>query len=191
MRWDLNLTDNRIGRETFLTTLEWKDDWPILNSGEPILLSASFGTAPDQSKPQDFVDTFSKKSLDPSWYQLRIPYTQNFRLGASKSKHACKGSGLTFVPNVFSLSERDTPAAILRKQTSLNMTFSARLLPTNGSLNYRQSVGISAYLSEFQHEDIGVKGCTNHTGLCLYSQLRMNTTTSVSIAILLLQVYQY
>lgn len=161
--------------------MTWEDGWPTLNAGKPILLSESFGSTPDQKYPPAlFKDTFSDPKLDPSWYQLRVPYTQNYKTG--KTKHAKDSAGgLTFSPNVFSLSDRDTPAAILRKQRSLNMTFSATLLPTNGSLGYRQSVGISAYLSELQHQDIGIRGCVNQTGMCFYSTLMMNSITVVCL----------
>ncbi|OBT76896.1 hypothetical protein VF21_04726 [Pseudogymnoascus sp. 05NY08] len=139
-----------LGRETFMTTIEWKDGWPILNENKPILLSESFGTTPDQKyPPAPFRDTFRSKVVDSSWYQLRTPYTKNYRSGTHGN------SGITFAPNVFSLSDRDTPAAILRKQKSLNMTFSASLLPSTKPLGYLQSIGISVYLSEFQHQDIG------------------------------------
>lgn len=157
-----------------MTTIEWKDGWPILNENKPILLSESFGTTPDQKyPPAAFRDTFRSNVIDSSWYQLRTPYTKNYRTGTHGD------GGITFTPNVFSLSERDTPAAILRKQKSLNMTFSASLLPTTKPLGYLQSIGISAYLSEFQHQDIGVRGCFNQTGMCFYSTLLMNGTSTV------------
>ncbi|KAL5350881.1 hypothetical protein ACLOAV_004454 [Pseudogymnoascus australis] len=164
-----------LGRETFMTTIEWKDGWPILNENRPILLSESFGTTPDQKyPPAAFRDTFQSNVIDSSWYQLRTPYTKNYK----SSTH--RNGGITFKPNVFSLSERDTPAAILRKQKSLNMTFSASLLPTTTPLGYLQSIGVSAYLSEFQHQDIGVRGCFNQTGMCLYSTLLTNRTSTTS-----------
>lgn len=157
-----------------MTTIEWKEGWPILNENKPILLSESFGMTPDQKyPPAAFRDTFRSNAIDPSWYQLRTPYTKNYKTGTHRN------GGIIFTPNVFSLSERDTPAAILRKQKSLNMTFSASLLPTTKPLGYLQSIGISAYLSEFQHQDIGVRGCLNQTGVCLYSTLFVNGTSTV------------
>ncbi|KAH8679606.1 beta-xylosidase [Tricladium varicosporioides] len=173
-----------LGRETFLTTVTWSSGWPTLNDGKPILLSESFGSTPDQKYPPSaFRDTFADSKLDPTWYQLRIPYTKNYELKNTrhaKQPHTTETNdrgGINLFPNVFSLSDRDTPAAILRKQKSLNMTFSATLLPVNGSLGYRQSVGISVYLSEFQHQDIGIRGCVNETGMCFYSTLMMNGTS--------------
>lgn len=140
------------------------------------MLSKSFGSGPDQdSVPEPFVDTFSTPSLHPEWYQLRTPYTKNFQIDM---KHDCH-SGLTFKPNVFGLDDRDTPAALLRKQKSLNMTFSATLKSTDKSLNIRQTVGISIYVSELSHNDIGVTGCLKSEGVCVYSKTLFNDTTTV------------
>ncbi|KAJ5906932.1 uncharacterized protein N7473_003848 [Penicillium subrubescens] len=163
-----------LGRETFISPVQWKNGWPIVNGGEPIRLSQSFGNTTDQvSPPKQFTDNFDQANLDPSWYQLRIPYTQNFMM---KKNNA---NGITFKPNAFGLSDRDTPAAVLRKQKSLNMTFSAQLLPTKSGLGYGETVGISAYLSELQHQDIAVSGCVNSTGMCIFTRLMMNSTVQV------------
>ncbi|KAJ5962071.1 hypothetical protein N7501_007012 [Penicillium viridicatum] len=163
-----------LGRETFLCPVAWKDGWPILNEGKPILLN-------DPQKPglssialAPFQDNFDKPALDPSWYQLRTPYGQAYTLD-----HKDPSGGVVFDANVFSLSDRDVPAAILRKQRSLNMTFSADILPFDGILGPDQTVGISAYLSELQHQDIGLTGCKNSTGMCIYTSFLNNGTTKV------------
>ena len=103
---------------------------------------------------------------------MRTPYTENYKIFNGR---------LVFRPNVFSLSERDTPAALLRKQKSLNMTFSAEVLGFRGSLGPRNRVGISTYLSEWQHQDIGLRGCVDDTGMCLYTETRRNGTLDVSV----------
>ncbi|KAL2204684.1 hypothetical protein CC79DRAFT_1309654 [Sarocladium strictum] len=168
-----------LGREAFLTTVKWNDEgWPVLNDGKPITLSQSYGSTPDQDRvPETFVDTFKGPNLHKEWYQLRTPYTENYKRGNKSS--SCGGGGVTLVPNVFGLDDRDTPAALLRKQKSLNMTFSATLKGTHKPLNIRQSVGISAYQSELVHFDIGVTGCKDN-GVCLYTSLLMNGTTVVN-----------
>ncbi|CEL03630.1 hypothetical protein ASPCAL04782 [Aspergillus calidoustus] len=158
-----------LGRETFLCSVAWEDDWPIFNNGEPILLND--GSEP-KPIPSPFLDTFSKPQLDPSWYTLRTPYDKTYTVSPRG-----KNKGLILHPNVFSLSERDVPAAVLRKQTSLNMTFSATTLPIKGGLGPRQTIGISAYLSELQHQDIGLTGCAEQQGLCLYTALINNGTS--------------
>ncbi|KAM5376462.1 hypothetical protein ACJZ2D_005516 [Fusarium nematophilum] len=157
-----------LGREAFLVNVDWEDGWPVFNKRNPILLSEEVEpkTGPRRVPPR-WVDNFSSRELDPSWYQLRTPYTQNYQL---------KKGRLVLKPNVFSLSERDTPAALLRKQKSLNMTWSAELSSFKGNLGPRNRVGISSYLSEFQHQDIGIRGCVNQTGMCIYTELNKNGT---------------
>ena len=187
-KWAL-LTSMKIGRETFMTTVKWSEDWPVLNDNNPILLSESFGSAADQLRPlKPFEDLFSTSKLDPSWYQLRVPYTNNFVLNSLHYQITdVPGnterpiSGLVFQPNVYSLSNRDVPAAILRKQKSLNMTVTATLLPTTKPLGVLQSVGLSIYLSEFQHQDVGIQGCTTGDGICFYTNLLMNGSSEVKI----------
>jgi hypothetical protein len=88
---------------------------------------------------------------------------------------------MVFCPNVFSLSERDTPAAILCMKRSLNMTFSAEFLGFKENLGPRNRIGISAYLSEHQHQDIGLRGCVNGTGMCLYTRTRRNGMLDVGL----------
>ncbi|KAL1604825.1 hypothetical protein SLS60_004365 [Paraconiothyrium brasiliense] len=151
--------DSPLGRETFFAPVTWEDGWPTMNRGKPLLISQSFDYAPDQQwPPPPFEDTFEGSELAPHWYQLRTPYTQNYRL--------IEGGGVVLVPNVFTLSDRDTPAAILRKQKSVNMTFTASLLSSQKPVNAWESIGISAYQSESNHQDIGLRGCANSTSLC-------------------------
>ncbi|KAF5702853.1 xylan 1 4-beta-xylosidase [Fusarium mundagurra] len=156
------------GRETFMVNVDWKDEWPVFNQGDPVLLSKQI--KPDvgpRQVPRQWVDDFSHAKLDSSWYQLWVPYIKNYKLQKGK---------LVLKPNVFDLSDRDTPAALLRKQKSLNMTFSAELSSFKRNLGPRNKIGISSYLSEFQHQDIGIRGCVNATGICLYTELNKNGT---------------
>jgi beta-xylosidase len=164
-----------LGRETFLSKVDWVDGWPI-NGGDPVLLSEQVeglkGSPPlDEANsrpvPPPFVDEFNGDKLHPEWYQLRSPYTENYKIFNGR---------LVFRPNVFGLSDRDVPAALLRKQKSLNMTFSAELLGFRGELGPRNRIGVSAYLSEHQHQDIGLRGCVNQTVMCLYTETRRNGT---------------
>ncbi|KAL5357337.1 glycosyl hydrolase [Aspergillus floccosus] len=170
-RWFATLLARRnigswsLGRETFFVSVIWKDGWPTMNGGEFLKPSQSFDYAPDQKRPsKPFEDHFTGPKLGNSWYQLRSPYTQNYRVGRTHTG----GTGVVFMPNVFTLSDRDSPAAIMRKQTSLNMTFSATLLPTDGGLGQHQSIGAAVYSSGEAHVDFGLRGCANSTGMCLF-----------------------
>lgn len=172
-----------LGRETFFAPVEWEDGWPTMNGGDFVLMSQEYDYGPEQKYPlAPFEDRFDGSELDLSWYQLRSPYTENYYLKTASSKTTRRGSelasndtGVVLVPNVYTLSDRDTPAAILHKQKSVNMTFAATLLPTEGGLGPYQSVGVSAYSSELAHQDIGVRGCANSTGLCVFVDMTIDS----------------
>jgi hypothetical protein len=140
-----------------------------VNGGKPILLSDEIAGLPDRiPTPKEQTDTFAGTALNASWYTLRTPYTDIYTLDAAEQG----GGGLIFAPNVFNLSDRDVPAAILRKQTSLNMTFSALTVPL--------SVGVSAYLSELAHHDIAYGLCRHSRGSCVFTSLIRNGSEIVS-----------
>lgn len=160
-----------LGRETFFAPVEWnKDGWPVVNGGEYIKLSQEYDYAPNLKYPKKpYEDRFEGKKLDKSWYQLYSPYTENYYMRSSGHHgHGGRKQGVMLVPNAYTLSDRDTPAAILRKQTSINMTFEATLAPTKKGLGPLQSVGISAWTADVNHHDIGVRGCANSTGQCIF-----------------------
>lgn len=167
-RWFATLLARRfvdgwsLGRETFFVPVEWDEDgWPTINGGEYLLPSQSFDYAQDQEwPPAPLEDLFEGPELGDHWYQLRSPYTANYRIES--------GKGLVLQPNVFTLSDRDSPAAVLRKQISYNMTFSAAILPTDKGLGPFQSVGVSVYASGESHMDFGLRGCADAAGLCLF-----------------------
>lgn len=165
-----------LGREAFFAPVEWNEDgWPVVNDGERVLLSQSYDYGPDLEYPKEpWEDKFDSEELGLDWYELRSPYTKNFYL--KKGGKPCKKrqvasnstNGIVFVPNIFTLTDRDTPAAILHKQTSVNMTFTATLLPTESELGSATSVGITVYAYEGAHQDIGVRGCANGDGQCIF-----------------------
>ncbi|KAI5847412.1 beta-xylosidase [Morchella snyderi] len=163
-----------LGRETFMTPMEWVDGWPLVQA--PISLTVDAPGLPDNGAvPDTFHDEFNATCLRNDYYQLRTPYTANYEL--------TQGVGglppLRMLPNIFTLSNRDTPSALLRKQKSLNMTFSAGLaVPRGGFETARQEVGLSVYLSEFQHQDVAVKNCKQGGGLCVWTQIIRNGTVS-------------
>lgn len=160
-----------LGREAFFAPVEWNDEgWPVVNDGEFVLPSQSYDYGPDQEYPKEpYEDNFEGPELRKSWYQLRSPYTENYHLSSSKKRaDNTTGSGVVLHPNVFTLSDRDTPAALLRKQTSVNMTLTATLLATDKGLGPWQSVSVSVYSYEGAHQEIGVRGCANVTGQCIF-----------------------
>lgn len=150
-----------------------------MNGGKPVLLSDSIIGLPDKRpSPERRTDKFTWTKLNNDWYTLRSPYTEVYSLEHRRKGQCSHRGGVSLIPNVFDLSDRDVPAAILRKQTSLNMTFSATTFPLP-KLSPGQAVGVSAYLSELAHHDVAYGLCRNTTGHCVYTSLIRNGTEIV------------
>lgn len=146
---------NQLGRETFLTPVTWDaDGWPIFNGGKPITEEIS-GVLYDLPRPQKWRDDFNGGLVDKSYYSLRTPYKE-FKDFGSKPGH------LRLHGNIYTLSQRETPAAVLRKQVDLNTTFSTELTSFSPS-TWRQEAGASIYLSIHYHDEIAVTK-SNNTG---------------------------
>ena len=139
------------------------------------------GTPSTERNLPSFVEHFNSTSLHPKWCRLCTPYVEISELETINGSHR---EGLTLVSNAYSSSNRDQPAALLRKQKSLNMTFTAFLLTIESGLQYRQSVGISVYLSEFQHQDMGMRKCGKPAGLCVYTSLIHNESLCLQLSCL-------
>lgn len=61
------------GRETFLVTVEWEDDWPIFNGGKNITFEtegrASLTPSQATGLQKQWAADFSKEELELGWYQ--------------------------------------------------------------------------------------------------------------------------
>lgn len=149
-----------LGRETFLTEVTWENEWPVFNHRQPIMIESNItGLPQNRTSRATFHDDFSSNSLDLGYYYVRTPYTQNVAL-TPKEKRSSDTAPLQLFPNVYNLTHRDNAAALLRRQKSLNMTFSASpSIPKTPFKSELQEVGISLYLSENNHQDIAVIKC--------------------------------
>jgi beta-xylosidase len=105
----------QLGRETFLAPVTWEDDWPVVNNGNDITFDIP--GLYDLARPKKWRDSFNRKLVDKAYYTPRTPYKKFYDLG--KRKGWCRLNG-----NPYTLSDRETPAVLLRKQVDLNTVFS-------------------------------------------------------------------
>ena len=144
----------QLGRETFLCPVTWDEDgWPLFNDGKPITISNP-GILYELPRPKKWRDDFEGRLADKNYYTLRTPYKTFHSLTA-------RPGYLRLTPNIYDLSQRETPAALLRKQSDVNVTFSTSVEFKPKS--WRHEAGISAYLSIHYHHDIAVT-ISNVTG---------------------------
>jgi beta-xylosidase len=164
----------QLGRETFLTPVTWDyNGWPIFNDGKPITIDNP-GHLYNLQRPKVWRDDFNDEEfVDKSYYTLRTPYKKFHTLSA-------RPGHLRLTPNIYTLSERQTPAAFLRKQDAINTTASTRL--EFDPQTWRHEAGISAYLSIHYHQDIGVtiSNVTGHRCVVTHTRTGPNATLNTT-----------
>jgi beta-xylosidase len=136
----------QLGRETFLAPVEWIDGWPVVNGGN--FITFDMPGLYDLARPEIWRDDFNgQKLLDKAYYTQRTPYKQFYSLTERHGYLRLRG-------NPYTLSDRETPAALFRKQVDLETTFSTVLdfQPTTS----RQEAGITVFLSIHYHNDISI-----------------------------------
>lgn len=145
---------NQLGRETFLAPVHWDaDGWPVVNNGDPIAFEMP--GLYDLARPQLWRDDFTGHTLkDKGYYTARTPYKPFHSLDARPGWLRLRG-------NPYTLSDRETPAALFRKQVDLETVWSTELdfQPTAA----RHEAGATIYLSIWYHNEIAVTLHPNDT----------------------------
>lgn len=85
------------GRETFLVSVDWVDDWPVFNNGQKITLQSSSQTQLHEQIPEIWTEEFSNPNLQLGWYRKSKPtvslhnqkYERTLRL-TSASRHTAE-----------------------------------------------------------------------------------------------------
>ncbi|KAF9467557.1 glycoside hydrolase family 43 protein [Collybia nuda] len=139
----------QLGRETFLFPVTWESGWPVFNAGKPISEHIE-GVLQDKSPLESYLNDFTSRTLDPSFYFIRNPY---------KPFHTLRAGALQLNANSYALGDRDSAALIVRKQMSYQETFETSLsfVPTNNLTE----AGISIYYGDMLHNEIGITGDSN------------------------------
>ncbi|KAJ8496769.1 hypothetical protein ONZ45_g12321 [Pleurotus djamor] len=142
-----NFSHIQLGRETFLFPVTWEENWPVFNHGRPIeeVIDVLF----DHSPTARYIDNFTSHTLDPSFYFLRAPYKPFHSLTA-------KPGFLRLDGNPYAVGDRDSPALLLRKQTSYTETFESELQfrPTSNLTE----AGLTVFYGDLLHNEIGIIG---------------------------------
>ncbi|KAI0048551.1 glycoside hydrolase family 43 protein [Auriscalpium vulgare] len=158
----------QLGRETFLAPLQWNDGWPSINGGKDVTFEMP--GLYDLVRPKLWKDTFSHAFVDKEYYTQRTPY---------KAFHSFpKSGGIDLRGNIYTLSDRETPAAFFRKQVAISTIFSAQVsfTPTT-SLH---EAGITIFLSNEFHNEVGITidPATNTTRL--FASTRSGTNADLA-----------
>lgn len=139
----------QLGRETFLAPVTWSEDgWPVINGAQPATLDIP-GVLYDLPRPTEWIDDFNQgpELSDKAYYTARTPYRSFHTLTARPDYLRLRG-------NPYTLSDRETPAALFRKQVDLETIWETELefSPTSE----KHEAGVTVYLSIHYHHEIAV-----------------------------------
>jgi alpha-N-arabinofuranosidase len=145
-----------LGRETCLAAVDWTDDgWPIVNDRK--ILAEEF-TEPRLLPPHPWPDTperddFDGPSLAPTWVQLRNPSAGHATLGQPAGTLSLRCAAA-------SLDERESPAAVFRRQQHFTFTARARLEFEPQGEN--EEAGLTVLLDSSHHAEIVITRRAGH-----------------------------
>lgn len=120
--------------------------WPVVNKGNPVTFDMP--GLYDLARPKVWRDDFAGGKLkDKAYYTARTPYKAFHSLDTRPGWLRLRG-------NLYTLSDRETPAAFFRKQVDLETVWSTEVdfHPTST----RHEAGVTIYLSIWYHDEIAV-----------------------------------
>jgi xylan 1,4-beta-xylosidase len=142
---------HHLGRETFLTRVNWTaDNWPVVS---PVALTMPAPNLPEHIwKKEPARDNFNSAKLALEWNYLRNPYEQEYSLAERPGYLRLWGSAVT-------MNDQDSPAFVGRRQTDLNCRFATRL--DFNPQHENEEAGLVIRGNEKDHYEIGI---TFHDG---------------------------
>lgn len=79
-------TMSHLGRETFLTPIEWQDAWPVANHCHKATLLCEGPLWDEQKESKEWSADFSHEDWEPEWIFLRNPREASYERGQGKLK---------------------------------------------------------------------------------------------------------
>jgi alpha-N-arabinofuranosidase len=139
--WNSNL-----GRETFLSPLVWKNDWPLVGDNGICKMEFEIAENVEQKKTLPWKASFSKEKLDPKWIFLRKPNLDSYFFD---------GETLTLWPSVTEFTDDASPTFIAVRQPDIECVFETIFDFTPEEEG--DEAGVILYLNSLFHCRIGKK----------------------------------
>ena len=133
---------HNLGRETFLTPVEWENGWPIVGNNGTIELEMSgpLPEKPNQGKYY-FSDKFENNKIDLEWNWVRNKDKTAYLVDNNELRLINKG--------VYLSSDDESPCFMGIRQKEFNMEFKASM-----RINRKSFGGITAYYNDSYHYDL-------------------------------------
>lgn len=146
-RWQTG-THHLLGRETFLTPVQWaKGKWPTFNGGNNIELKMDCPTLPqvEMPHPASTITFAPGKELDMRLNYLCNPVEKNYSLNERPGFLRMRAGNKT-------INQAGSPTFIGVRQTAIDQTFTATINTT--ALLDGARAGLTAYMGKEYHYDI-------------------------------------
>ncbi len=148
-----------LGRETFLTPIQWKDGWPTINQTVVNNLYVNTATLPlVPVVPQNKRDNFDKPELQPEWNFLRNPDPKDWSIIKTSGKLILNG-------NAFNLNDVASPAFLGMRQQHIN--FKAETLLEFNATKPNEEAGLTMYMNFKQHYEFALTKRKNNYALII------------------------
>ena len=143
-----------IGRESFLMTVDWKDDWPTFNKGQKMQLTLETEQAA-WAPTLDWRDDFEGGGdLALGWYQKNTPLKREYSLDEHPGHLRLHGGPCE-------LNSLESPTMFLRKQTQRRGIWETRLDFDPSEQTYE--AGTVLYWNCYTFASIGARKGTSET----------------------------
>jgi alpha-N-arabinofuranosidase len=160
---------HQLGRETFLSPVQWKDGWPMVGDSGIVHTRMNMATLPAvPAVPSPVRDEFNGPHLNLEWNYLRNPEMSNYSLTEKPGWLVLKGTSAT-------LDSVASPSFIGRRQEEFNSEFTAKMdfIPSAAGC----SAGITALMNNSYHYDLlAEKDASGKIIVRLYARLGLLKT---------------
>ena len=148
---------HHLGREVFLAPVKWSDDnWPVFYNNGTIELEMETDNISSKishnNKNESFFDDFNKSELDLSWIFLRNPDKKSWSLDNRPGWLCLTGLEIN-------LNAVDSPAFVGFRQKHFD--FEAKTLLEFNPLEIGNEAGLTVYMNEEHHYEIGIINIDN------------------------------
>jgi beta-xylosidase len=180
----------QIGRETFLVPVDWPEGgWPVFNKGQPVGLTVLSDDLPRVISASSWRDDFSQSKhlvttptlpflalintakLDIEWYHLRTPLRQCYTLESSR---------LALYGNAYTIDMQESPAMLLRKQTSYSQTWTTQV--SLEADNLTQEAGAVVFWSRWSYIAVFIRKDPTTTGIQVVVRWIDETTDETKVS---------
>ncbi|KAJ5595653.1 hypothetical protein N7450_002111 [Penicillium hetheringtonii] len=140
--------DSVLGRESFLVSVSWENDWPVVNGGSKIMLHSTAPGLYEHEVRKAWRDEFSTTEMQLGWYRKNTPFTSDFSLTE-------RPNYLRLYGGPYDLSTPACPTLFLRKQIHRECTWETKL-SFNPDLEHIEA-GTVLWWNYFTYTSLGIR----------------------------------